>query len=317
MRVAVRGAAGARRRGAREPQRLERPPIGSSKPGSASSTDAPRQPSTSTRAHDRRPPRGRRSRSRESGCTRPADPPYRLASAARAGAAPGGSAHASRGSGSDTTSNSKRRVGDRPGHRSDVRQCAERARRVQRDPAVRRLEREDAAERRRDAHRAAAVGAQRERRHPERHGGRAPAARAAGGPRGVPRVAGDPGERRVRDALPAQLRRRGLADEHARRARAPGPPTARRRPRGAGVDGERAAQCRPAAGEQQVLDRRPARRPAPRRLPARASGSSEAGADRERVAASTRQNALTRGSSRSIRSNTAEVASTGDSVRAR
>ncbi len=49
----------------------------------------------------------------------------------------------------------------------------------------------------------------------------------------------------------------------------------------------------------------------------RAQRASDARADFTAAASSTRQNALTRGSSRAIRANTAVVASTGDSVRAR
>ena len=73
----------------------------------------------------------------------------------------------------------QRAVRDRPGHRADVRERAERARREERHPPVRRLDAEDPGERRRDADRAAAVGAERERAHAGGHRRRGAAAGAA------------------------------------------------------------------------------------------------------------------------------------------
>ncbi len=106
------------------------------------------------------------------------------------------------------------RVGRVTGHRADVRQRAEGARRVQRDTAVRGFHAEDSAEGGRNTNTAAAVGAERERSRAERHRGPRPAAGAARGAGRVVRVAGDAGQRRVGDALPAELGCRRLAEEH-------------------------------------------------------------------------------------------------------
>ena len=86
--------------------------------------------------------------------------------------------------------------------------------RIDRHAAEGRLQADDAAKRGRNADRAAGIGADRERTDAGRHGGGAAAAAAAGGAFDVPRVAGDPAERRVGDRLPAEFGRRGLAEEH-------------------------------------------------------------------------------------------------------
>ena len=148
------------------------------------------------------------------------------------------------------------RVPHRPRHRPGVRQRPERARRIQRDQPVRRLERDRAGERRRGC------GPIRRRRcRPTTVPCRAPTA-AALPPLdppavmvGIPRVAGGAVPRRVGDALPRVLRRRRLAEDDG--ARLPQPRDARRVlvPRARRVDQRAAAQRRPAAGPQGVLDR--------------------------------------------------------------
>ena len=188
----VRGQRGQRRRGAREPQRLERGDrVGEPR---VDLLDAHPQRRRARRRPPRTPPPppGRRRRTRASALTATRRPATGASSAATVGAA-GASAQASRGVGAGHDVEQQRGVGRRARHRPDVRQRPERARRVDRHPTPRRLDRGDAGEGRRDAHRAAAVGAERERRHAQRDGRRAAARRAAGRARGVPRVAGDPG----------------------------------------------------------------------------------------------------------------------------
>ena len=87
-----------------------------------------------------------------------------------------------------------------------------------------RLEAVDPAERRGDADGAAAVGAHRERPEARRHRRAGAAAGAARGERGIPRIAGDPEERAVGDALVAELRRIGLADDDGAGAASGAPP---------------------------------------------------------------------------------------------
>ena len=117
----------------------------------------------------------------------------------------------------------------------------------------------------------------------------------------VPRVARDAGQRAVGDALPAELGRRRLAEQHGavRAQRGDGGRVVV--PRAGGIDRARAAQRRPAAGEEDVLDRRRARRRA--RRPARrgASAPPRRAASASARSASTRQKALSAGSSRSMR----------------
>src|SRR5262245_66551064 len=76
------------------------------------------------------------------------------------------------------------------------------------------LDAEDAGERRGNADGAAAIGADMERAHARCRGNRRAAAAAAGRHLRIPRIAGDAGQRRIGDAFPAALRRRGLAHEH-------------------------------------------------------------------------------------------------------
>ena len=100
------------------------------------------------------------------------------------------------------------------GHRRDVRLVAEPVRgQIVRHQAQRLLEPDDAAARRRDAARPAAVGADADRHQPRRHRSRRAAARPAAGARQVPRVGGAAEQRRLGEAFVAEFRGRGLADE--------------------------------------------------------------------------------------------------------
>ena len=191
----------------------------------------------------------------------------------------------------------QRDVADGAGHRPGVGEHAERARGPGGDAAERRLQPGLAAEAGRDADRAAAVRAQRERHHAgaERRG--AATARAARRRRRVPGIAGDAVQGRVGHALPAELGRRRLARED--RAVPPQRSDGGRVgvPRLLRVDRAGAPQGRPAAREQDVLDRdghavedaqRLAARPARlggRGLGARAIGIDEAERVHSRVVA--------------------------------
>ena len=189
---------------------------GSVKSGSASSTYAPSSASRSTARRTAAATAGRTAtcppRDGRVGDPQPAHP----ARQARRGRSPaaGPQRDQSRESGAADHVHQQRRVRRVPGHRAHVRERAEGARRIQRHPPVRRLQREDPAEGRRDADAAAAVRAERQRPRAERHGRRAAAAGAARGARRVVRIAGHAGLRRVRDALPAELGGRRLAEEH-------------------------------------------------------------------------------------------------------
>ena len=93
---------------------------------------------------------------------------------------------------------------------------------------ARRLDAEAAGERRRDADRAAAVGAEVQCAHPQHRGGHGPGRGAAGGHARVPGVAGGARERAVAGGLPAVLGHRRLAEEDGARLAQPWPPPARR-----------------------------------------------------------------------------------------
>ncbi len=121
----------------------------------------------------------------------------------------------------------QRRVGDGAGHRPDMRDVAKRRGRVDRDPAKGRLMPENAAERGRDADRAAGIGAHREGADAGEHRRGAAAAGPARTALQVPRVAGDAGERRVGGRLPAEFGGRGLAEKDRVLARAAGRSPAR------------------------------------------------------------------------------------------
>ena len=147
-----------------------------------------------------------------------------------------------------------RAVADGAGDRPDVAEQPGAARRVERHERVRGLEAERAAEGRRHPDRAAAVAADVERRHPGDGRDRGTAGRAAGRARRVPRVAGVAGERAVAQALPAQLRRRGLAQQRRARLEQPRHDGGVLRV-GLVARGERPLARRPAGDQREVLDR--------------------------------------------------------------
>ena len=116
-------------------------------------------------------------------------------------------------------------VGDRTGQRPGVGQRLVDGAGPDRDRAQRRLEPDHAAEGRRDADRAAGVGAGRDGHRAGGDGRARPGAGAARSSSGrVPRVAGHAGARGAAGALPAELGRGGLAD-HDRARRRPAAPT--------------------------------------------------------------------------------------------
>ena len=136
-----------------------------------------------------------------------------------------------------------------------MRQGAEGRRRKGRHAPIGRLQAEHAGKTGGDTDGAAAIGADRQRRQPRRQRRRAATRRSARRLAEVPWVAGDPGQRRIRHALPAIFRRGGLAQQHrARFAQS-------RHGGGIVIPGLLrinrfgAAQGRPAFGQQQVLDR--------------------------------------------------------------
>ena len=108
----------------------------------------------------------------------------------------------------------QRRILDGARHRPDMGDIAERRWRIDRHPAEGRLQPDNAAEGGRDADRAAGIGADRERADAGQHGDGAAAAAAAGRAFEVPRVAGDPAQRRVGHRLPAEFGCRRLAEEY-------------------------------------------------------------------------------------------------------
>ena len=137
---------------------------------------------------------------------------------------------------------------------------------TERHAAASRLEAEQPAHAGRDADRAAAVARVRERHHARRDRRRAAAARSAGGPVEVPRVAGGPVSVRFGGRQQAELRRVGLAHDHE--------------PGGAQVceqvasRGRRCARVRAAAGCRGGAARRPGHRRGP------SPGSARRGTDR-------------------------------------
>ena len=205
------------------------------------------------------------------------------------------------------------RVLDRAGHGTEMGHRAEGAQGPGRDTTEGGLEADDAAEAGRHPDRAAAVGADMEGAHAQRRGDRRPAARPAGRPAGVPGVAGDLAQRVVGHRLPAQLRRRGLAEQH-------GPLLAQAGDRGASsVSGAGSPVVRLPRRVGQPLARMrsltvvgtPSTRPAGSPLCQRASEARAAAMARS---SSTRQKAPTSASSRAMRSRQACVTSTGETV---
>ena len=156
---------------------------------------------------------------------------------------------------------------------------AEGARRIGRHTAIGRLDPDNAGESRRDADRAAAVGADMQRAHAERRRRRRAAARSARRLRQIPGIAGDARARAVGHALPAEFRRRRFAQQHGAVLEKPRHAWGVFLPGLIGRDGERAAQRRPALRQDEILDRarhavdqsarfaaHPARLRSPRRL---------------------------------------------------
>ena len=86
--------------------------------------------------------------------------------------------------------------------------------RGQRNPVALRFDPEQTAPARRDADRAAAVGAQCQRCKPGGHRGPAAAAAAAGRQRGVPRIAGRPERQRFGEREDHQFGHSGFAEDH-------------------------------------------------------------------------------------------------------
>src|SRR6516225_11310584 len=94
-----------------------------------------------------------------------------------------------------------------------MRDVAENRWRIDRDATKCRFQTNDPAKSCRDADRATGIGADRERTDAGRHRGSATPAAAAGRAFEVPRIAGDPAERRVGDWLPAEFGCGRLAEE--------------------------------------------------------------------------------------------------------
>ena len=154
----------------------------------------------------------------------------------------------------------QRRVAHRAGHRPGAGHRGERARRPLRHAAVGRLQPDQPAPRRGDADRAAGVGADMQRPEPRRAGRARAGGRAAGGVVRVPRVAGDAVQRAVAGRLPAELGRRGLADDHRAGRLQPRPRSARPPPPASALGGPAAAPGREAGQIDKVLHRARARR---------------------------------------------------------
>ena len=149
----------------------------------------------------------------------------------------------------------QRQVFDAAGVRSQVRDGSERRQGKCGNAAERWLQSRNAAERRGDTYRPRTVGAHRQRPHPRGDRRRRATRRASRRHRGVPRVIGDAGQRVVGRALDAEFGRRRLAEQHRARLAQPRDDWRIDVPCLCRIDGARAAQCRPAFGEDQVLDR--------------------------------------------------------------
>ena len=147
----------------------------------------------------------------------------------------------------------QRRIVHRAGDRPLMPERQGRRMRMHRHDAERGLESEEPAEPRGDADRSAAVGRDVHRAHAERGCDRRTAAAATGRHPGVPRIHGEAAERTVGDALPAELRRRRLAEEHGALLAHAGDGCAVFVPRLVGVHGQRTAPRRPALAEQEIL----------------------------------------------------------------
>ena len=135
-----------------------------------------------------------------------------------------------------------------------MRDRAEGAERKSRHHAERRFDSKDAADAGRNSDRTAAIGPDVQASQPQSSGNGGSAARSAWCHCKIPRITGDTGQRRVADALPAEFRRGGLADQDGARF------SERRRsgsvdvPRLPPLGRQRSAQGWPAAGQDDVLD---------------------------------------------------------------
>ena len=136
----------------------------------------------------------------------------------------------------------QRRIGNATRDRPLMREHVERRRRIGRHPAIARFHAEHAGEGRGDAQAASAVGAEMQHAQAQQRRDRTAARRTTGRMRGIPRVAGDAGERTMAGADPAIFGQRGLADEDG--ALLAQPPDRRR----IGIGWRRLARARAAPG---------------------------------------------------------------------
>ena len=132
--------------------------------------------------------------------------------------------------------------------------CPEGAERICRNPSEAWLQAENAGERCRDADRSAAIRPDMKSAHAGRGGDGGASARSARRHRGVPGIAGDAGERAVGDALVAQFRCRGLAQQHGSVFPQPRRGRGILLPRLIGGNRLAAAQRRPSLRQDEVLD---------------------------------------------------------------
>ena len=207
----------------------------------------------------------------------------------------------------------QRRVGHAHRVRAEVRHRAERRQRMCRHPSEARLEPDVAAERGRDAHRPGTVGADAERPAPGGHGGRRPARRTAGGPCGSHGLRVIP----VRAELVSPLQPNSgvvvlpMSTAPASRSRAVAGASTSHACSGSTVRLPRRV------GHPRVRMRSLIDTGTPSSGPTgspRAHLASLAAAAASASSAATRQKALIVGPTRSMRSSTARVASTGDAA---
>ncbi len=132
---------------------------------------------------------------------------------------------------------------------------SERRQRKSRHASKTRLETEKPRKACRNADRSAAVRAETKRTEASRNRRRRPAGRTAGRLLRVPRVARHAGKRTVGRALPAEFGCRCLSDQDRTRFAKPRDRRCVAIPILVGVDRARAAKCRPAFRQQQILHR--------------------------------------------------------------
>ena len=149
----------------------------------------------------------------------------------------------------------QRAIGNGARHRADMGDRIEGRGRIGRHPAIGRLQPVDAGKTCRNPDRPAAVGADMQRTHAAGRRDGSAAARPAGSAFQVPGIARDAGQLGIGHTLPAEFRGRGLAQQH----RAMGLEPRHRRcvlgPILIAGDQGRAAQRRPALGQDEILDR--------------------------------------------------------------